>query len=326
MKRLLLLVFFSALLFTQLLEAEKLSLAVFEFQAMEGIRHSDAVQIGEVVLNELIRTEAFRVVEQSQISKLMEEMSFQLSSLTTEMIIEIGKRLDVDFILAGSIGLFNGEIIVFLRILATEDGSYFLSEYIKTSPDCVLQDVIDFTGFIAYRAGQRISGNVAKRIESLISLGKIKEAEDLIRNAKALRHEDVSIIILEDKIKIATVEMLKKSYLKAVKENDVEQAVYLIDEIIRYGGNYSIVSKYIEEVDKIKAIREEEQKLKQLETIETFLDREQHEEAEKALDLLLVEHANVEPELVKELKSRLQLLRGMRYFKRAKNEFICLCT
>ncbi len=67
------------------------SLIVIDFKALDGISQSEADQFCEIVLNEFITYQIFNILEQSQFSKLTDELNLQSSGMTSESIIELGK-------------------------------------------------------------------------------------------------------------------------------------------------------------------------------------------------------------------------------------------
>lgn len=297
------------------------SLIVMDFKALDGISRSEAEQLGEIVLNEFINYQIFDILEQSQFSKLTEELNLQSSGLTSESIKELGKQLDVDFLLTGSVGRLNQDIIIYLRIISTFDGSYFLGDMIKTDTVNALDDVVVLTKLVAFRLRQRLTGDFLARIEALISLGKIEEAEDLISYAKTIGIHTFVVDSLEDDLAETARVFLMKKYMDVIEEDNLIEAEFLLNELLHYQLNTSDAADLLEELKEKKEIKINIDKNELIKKIDRQIKEEKYEAAVNSIKILNLKYSNLDPEVVLDLNNRLGILKGDLLYLNAKGLF-----
>jgi hypothetical protein len=145
---LLLLTFFNSL-FAQ----GKISLAVLDLDA-EGISESEARIISERLRSSLFESGKYIVLERDKMDEILKEQGFQQSGCTSdECIVEIGKLIGMQQMVAGSIGkigtlyTFNVRIIDVQsgRVLhtAVDDCACPIEEVLTSSTDTIVRMLID---------------------------------------------------------------------------------------------------------------------------------------------------------------------------------------
>jgi len=101
---------------------DKISIAVLELDA-EGVSKSDARIISDRLRTDLFNTNMFTVIEREKVSEVLKEQGFQLSGCTSnECVIEVGKLIGVQNMVAGKIGKIGTMFTINVRIIDVETG------------------------------------------------------------------------------------------------------------------------------------------------------------------------------------------------------------
>jgi curli biogenesis system outer membrane secretion channel CsgG len=90
----------------------------------QGVDSASAQVVSDVLSNELLRTGKVRVMERSQMEKILKEQGFQQSGSCdgSECAVEMGKLLSIDKMVVGSLGKLGGSYSVSLRAVDVSTG------------------------------------------------------------------------------------------------------------------------------------------------------------------------------------------------------------
>ncbi|HDQ45875.1 MAG TPA: hypothetical protein ENN17_10330 [bacterium] len=106
----------------------KITIAVLDFEA-KNITQQSAEAVTDILRTELFNTGAFRVVERQRIQRILEEQKFQMSGLTDpDQAAEIGRLLNVEKIMVGSVTRLGSTFIINTRIVEVQTGLVELAE------------------------------------------------------------------------------------------------------------------------------------------------------------------------------------------------------
>jgi hypothetical protein len=101
---------------------EKPTAAVLDFQGL-GITTMEAIALTQRLAGELVNTDAFILVERSQIEEILEEQGFQQSGCTSaECAVEIGALLGVQKMISGSFGKVGETYTIEAKMFSVETG------------------------------------------------------------------------------------------------------------------------------------------------------------------------------------------------------------
>ena len=124
------------LLFTSIVFAQgtgKINLAVMDLEALD-VSSSARRALSDRLRNELFNSGRFAVMERNKMDEILKEQGFQQTGCTNdECIIEAGRLLGVDRMIAGSIGKVGTIFTVSLRMIDIETGRIMLSK----TEDCI---------------------------------------------------------------------------------------------------------------------------------------------------------------------------------------------
>ena len=140
-----------------LLPAEKIRLAVLNLKP-ENIDHGTAALISDLLRTELFSTGLFRVIERTEMQKILQEQSFQLSGCTeTACAVEIGRLLSAQKILVGNIGLLGNKYTISTRIIDIESGEVNFADYVQIEFKNSLDQAVHN---LAYRLADKIKETI----------------------------------------------------------------------------------------------------------------------------------------------------------------------
>jgi hypothetical protein len=99
------------------------SVAVMRFESA-GVDSSISMVITDIFTNQIQANGKYRVMERSQMNKILNEQGFQNSSIcnSTECAVEIGRLLSIDKMFIGSIGKLGESWVITIRIISIQTG------------------------------------------------------------------------------------------------------------------------------------------------------------------------------------------------------------
>ena len=102
----------------------KLHIAVIDFAADNRFAHDEVQAIAMRMQSELINTDAFIVLDRSQIENILKEQGFQQSGVCTssDCQIEMGQMLGVERLVTGHLGRVGGLITFNLNLINVQSG------------------------------------------------------------------------------------------------------------------------------------------------------------------------------------------------------------
>lgn len=116
--------------------AKGASLAIMNLQA-QGIDPGTANLISDIMATEIKNTGHFRLIERSQMESILKEQSAQVSGLTTcteaSCAVELGKLLNVEYLMIGTVGNLGSKIVVNLRLVNVETAEIAYAEKVTSS-------------------------------------------------------------------------------------------------------------------------------------------------------------------------------------------------
>lgn len=134
--RTLILLVLCSLVFAQ----QPINIAVLNLEAV-GVSKSESLTLSERLRYELVNAGKFKLIERSKMDEILQEQGFQQSGCTTdECAVEIGRLLNVQQIVAGSVGKVGNLYTVTLRMIDVQTGEILLS--ITEDCDCPVEQVL----------------------------------------------------------------------------------------------------------------------------------------------------------------------------------------
>ena len=110
---------------------EKISLAVLDLEG-KNVDQSKAEAVTDLLRTELFNTGSFKVVERQKVRQILEEQRFQSSGMTdTDRAAEIGRLLNVQKIMIGTVTQLGSTHIINTRIVDVQSGAVVLAEAIE---------------------------------------------------------------------------------------------------------------------------------------------------------------------------------------------------
>lgn len=160
--------------------AQNISIAVLELEA-GGISAYEAQVLSNRLRTELFKTEKYTVLERDKMDEILVEQGFQLSGCTTnDCVVEAGKLIGVEKMIAGNIAKIDNLFTIDIRLIDVETG-----KVLKTATEdceCALKDVL--TNSIR---------NVARSISGLKTDEQVLTVKKYLSvNTKDYKHEQES--------------------------------------------------------------------------------------------------------------------------------------
>ncbi len=106
-----------------------------------GVSEKESATLTERLRSELVNSGAFKLIERAKMDEILQEQGLQQSGCTTdECAVEIGRLLNVQNIVPGSVGKVGNLYTVTLRMIDVETGEILLS--VTEDCKCPVEDVL----------------------------------------------------------------------------------------------------------------------------------------------------------------------------------------
>ena len=166
----------SLFLMSPLLVAQnKTAIAVLNFEA-KNVNQETADAVADILSTELFNTNRFKVIERQAIAQLLEEQKLQMTGVTDmSKAAEIGKILNVEKIMTGSVSKLGRNFIINTRLVDVETGELELAQNAKSEKgeDGLPAAIADLVKIISQKIV--IEGSVIKIAPELILIDLGKE-------------------------------------------------------------------------------------------------------------------------------------------------------
>ncbi len=164
---------------------KKVRIAVFDLETQSGISKSDALAISDTLRAEIVKTEAFEVIQRKQLEKILQEAKFQVAGLTSEEDknhrVELGKLLNVNMAIIGSINNVFDKISINIFMIDLVSGKNIMAETETCSKDMVFEKIKEIAGEISYK----ITGKNTPNAENLTENNIKKEPEKELKTEQS---------------------------------------------------------------------------------------------------------------------------------------------
>jgi TolB-like protein len=145
-------------------QQKKPTVAVITFSA-HGLSEMAAVSLTEILRNNLVQSKKLNVIEQSQMDKVLSLQAFQQTGCTdAECAVEIGKILNVEKVVLGSVSKIGRKYIVSLRLVDVELGK--IETAVTSTRICGLEELTE----VVEEAGNKL-------LEEMIGKKKIEKEQ-----------------------------------------------------------------------------------------------------------------------------------------------------
>jgi len=102
-------------------QPEKLRIAILDFANTGGLSQQETVTLGNRLRSMLVKTNAFVVLERGQMDDILDEQGFQQTGCTTtECAVEMGRMLNVQKMISGTIGKLGATYTIDLSLIDVE--------------------------------------------------------------------------------------------------------------------------------------------------------------------------------------------------------------
>jgi TolB-like protein len=105
-------------------EKEKLRIAILDFTNTGGLSKQETITLGNRLRSMLVKTNAFIVLERGQMDDILGEQGFQQTGCTTtECAVEMGRLLNVQKMISGTIGKLGKTYTIDLSLIDVQTGA-----------------------------------------------------------------------------------------------------------------------------------------------------------------------------------------------------------
>jgi hypothetical protein len=216
-------------------QAKKTTIAVLTIESKGGISKSEAATLSDRLGSMLVNTNAFIVLERGKMNDILSEQGFQQTGCTsTECAVEVGKLLNVQKMVSGSIGKIGQTYTIDLSLIDVKTAQIeqsFIRDY-KGEIDGLLREMKSISDQIAMQA----SGKPLKEAEAdkkyVVTIKSTPSGSDILVNNKKIGKTPYSFTAPGGMRLDVSVE--KKNYQKWSRVITVDEDME-VNAILKYG-------------------------------------------------------------------------------------------
>jgi len=109
-------------------QKRKVNIALLELEG-KNVQPTEASIISDILRESMFKTSRFQVLERNEMNQILKEQGFQQTGCTeTSCAVEIGKMLNVEYMMVGSVSRLGGTFIVNVRMVELHSGSVKVAE------------------------------------------------------------------------------------------------------------------------------------------------------------------------------------------------------
>jgi TolB-like protein len=113
-----------------------------------GVSENEAQVITGLFETALVQTESFHVIEQNQMTEIMEAQAYSISGCTDESCaIEVGKLLSAEQIILGDLSSIGGKIILNAKIIDVESGRNIKADKVEAAGIGAMTNAVELLAF-----------------------------------------------------------------------------------------------------------------------------------------------------------------------------------
>jgi TolB-like protein len=145
-------------------EKEKLRIAILDFTNTGGLSKQETVTLGNRLRSMLVKTDAFVVLERGQMDDILGEQGFQQTGCTTtECAVEMGRLLNVQKMISGTIGKLGKTYTIDLSLIDVQTGAIEKSFFRDFKGE--IDGLLDLMQLIANQIAAIVGGTGAPGID-----------------------------------------------------------------------------------------------------------------------------------------------------------------
>jgi len=118
----------AAIFIASAVQAQQMQIAVLDFRAGAGVEQGDVDGVSAIFGTYFHNPQKFRLVERTQIDRVVREQGFQHSTLTNQQMVRIGQILNIQKMVIGDINIVGGQHNVDVRVVDVQTGSVEATE------------------------------------------------------------------------------------------------------------------------------------------------------------------------------------------------------
>ncbi|MFH1823760.1 MAG: CsgG/HfaB family protein [Candidatus Firestonebacteria bacterium] len=243
--------FLIAFLVSSVNASEKISMAVYDFEASQVVQ-TLADSVADFVQSGLYDAGRFNIIERKNVQKILKEQQFQKTGCTTtECAVEVGRLLNVSNIVTGRVSRTGKTIVISMQLIDVEAGKVILTDKVETDSEDLLNTASTELAK-HFSKGVSIKGKVLKILnenEIIMNLGIV----DNIEKDQRLTIERITESVKDDTGKI--VYQIKKKIATVIPDEIMEEAskvkVISKEDIIKEGDLIEIKRERLKPLDPI---------------------------------------------------------------------------
>ncbi|HLD30281.1 MAG TPA: CsgG/HfaB family protein, partial [bacterium] len=127
----------------ELEKGEKVNLAIIDFSGRPPLSQAEAAFISDFFRADLVKIESFSLIDKSNMDKILAEQGFQQSGCSSmECAVQIGKLLNVQYMMMGSCGKLLNKYIITLNLVSVQTAQIVYSDDASTDNADILREIV----------------------------------------------------------------------------------------------------------------------------------------------------------------------------------------
>lgn len=270
---------------TSLHSLQTLKLVLFPLMSADELS-DEKEKISEQLRVELINSQEFIVIDPFIVREATIEQGIVMDGSTDrDAIIQLGKGVNADVVLSGTLGQGKDTYRLSLDMISTVKGQSVFAETLDISRGKYVKDIRSLTDRLVEH-GRLITQITLEDVKTLIEVGQFKEAEKALQTYLDFHEEIKSSENLKEIIHKGLADLAYEASQEYLNNYMFDDALVAINEALAYQPENKVYLEFVETIQRsrieFKRAREEEL----LSTLENVVEQQQYETATSLIEIM----------------------------------------
>lgn len=201
-------------------------IAVVEFKAGAGISQENDVSGISSIFSTYFEPKGYKLVERSQIDRVIKEQGFQEGQMTQEEMVRIGEILNVSYIVMGDVTQVRKEYNLDIRVVDTEGGEIIAKDGITWKEDVSYRETMKVLAkSISSKMPEPKKQDMIEKKDTIILVDTVVKEIPVVTEIPIVENEDQRTLLVNKFI------VKYKDYFKPEDIAEIKKMLLELDEI-----------------------------------------------------------------------------------------------
>jgi len=235
---------------------------------------------------ELINSQEFIVIDPFVVREAMIEQGVVIGGdIDRQAVIEVGKGVNADIVLSGSLGREGETYRLTLDMISTVKGQSVYAETYDISDKSYVKDIRSLTEQLVEH-GRLITQITLEDVKTLLEVGQFKEAQYALRTYLDFHEENNSVAPLQEMVHEGLARSAYEAAQDYLDNYLFADALVSINEALSYQPENKLYLEFVKTIQRSKIEFEQARQAELLSSLEHIVEQQQYETAASLIEIM----------------------------------------